>query len=102
MLRYTIYLCAIFLISCTGTYEQNQARMDDLYGCKKPGENLSKEKYKACLAKERADGETFFDLEGSLNDLISGEKNVVYQYEWFCYEKDSYNYGTLVITEKRI
>ena len=80
MLKYITVLCAIFLISCTGTYEQNQARMDDLYGCKKPGENLSKEKYKACLAKERADGETFFDLEGSLNDLISGEKNVVYQY----------------------
>ncbi len=80
MLRYTIYLCAIFLISCTGTYEQNQARMDDLYGCKKPGENLSKEKYKACLAKERADGESFFDLEGNLNDLIGGKEKVVYQY----------------------
>ena len=52
MLKYITVLCAIFLISCTGTYEQNQARMDDLYGCKKPGENLSKEKYKACLAKK--------------------------------------------------
>ncbi len=29
-------------------------------------------------------------------------KKVVEEYEWFCYEKDSYNYGTLVITEKRI
>ena len=54
--------------------------MDELYGCKKPGENLSKEKYKACLAKERAGGESLFDLEGELNDLISGKDNVVYQY----------------------
>ncbi len=54
--------------------------MDELYGCKKPGENLSKEKYKACLAKERAGGETLFDLEGNLNDLIRGKDNVVYQY----------------------
>ena len=71
---------AIFLISCTGTYEENQAKMDELYGCKKPGENLSKEKYRACLAKERADGKSFFNLEGDLNDLISGRNNVVYQY----------------------
>ena len=27
---------------------------------------------------------------------------VVEEYEWFCYEKDSYNYGTLIIVEKRI
>ena len=27
---------------------------------------------------------------------------VVQEYEWFCYEKDSYNYGTLIIVEKRI
>ena len=80
MLKYIIILCAIFLVSCTGTYEENQAKMDDLYGCKKPGENLSKEKYKACLAKERADGKSFFDLEGNLNDLISGKDKVVYQY----------------------
>jgi len=80
MLKYIIILCAIFLVSCTGTYEENQAKMDDLYGCKKPGENLSKKKYKACLAKERADGESFFDLEGNLNDLISGKDKVVYQY----------------------
>ena len=80
MLRCVYIFCAIFLISCTGTYEENQAKMDELYGCKKPGENLSKEKYKACLAKERAGGETLFDLEGDLNDLISGRNKVVYQY----------------------
>lgn len=29
-------------------------------------------------------------------------KKVVKEYEWFSYEKDSYNYGTLIIVEKRI
>jgi len=29
-------------------------------------------------------------------------KNVVMEYEWFCYEKDSYNYGTLIVTDRRI
>ena len=28
-------------------------------------------------------------------------RDVVKEYEWFCYEKDSYNHGTLVILEVR-
>jgi DNA-nicking Smr family endonuclease len=28
-------------------------------------------------------------------------KEVVQEYEWFCHEKDSYNYGTLIITETK-
>tara|TARA_R110000796_G_C14461908_1_gene424589 strand:- start:286 stop:393 length:108 start_codon:yes stop_codon:yes gene_type:complete len=28
-------------------------------------------------------------------------KNVVREYEWFCYERDSYNHGTLVIVEAK-
>jgi hypothetical protein len=27
-------------------------------------------------------------------------KGVVKEYNWFCYEKDSYNSGTLIIVEK--
>ena len=34
-----------------------------------------------------------------MRDIV---KNIVQEYEWFCYEKDSYNYGTLIITEKEI
>ena len=41
-------------------------------------------------------------ITGNSQQMKEIVKNVVYQYEWFCYEKDSYNYGTLVITEKRI
>jgi len=29
-------------------------------------------------------------------------KSVVKEYEWFCYEKDNYNYGTLIVTERRV
>lgn len=29
-------------------------------------------------------------------------RGVVKEYEWFCYEKDSYNYGTLIITEVKV
>jgi len=29
-------------------------------------------------------------------------KDVVEEYKWFCCEKDSYNYGTLVIKEKEL
>ena len=46
-MKYIILLCAVFLISCTGTYDENQAKMDEIYGCKKPGENLSTKKYQA-------------------------------------------------------
>ena len=28
--------------------------------------------------------------------------DVVNEYEWFCYEKNSYNYGTLTIVEKQV
>ena len=27
-------------------------------------------------------------------------KNVISEYEWFCYEKDSYNCGTLIVVER--
>ena len=40
----------------------------------------NKIKYRQCKAKERAGGESLFNLEGDLNDLIGGGKNVVYQY----------------------
>ena len=49
--------------------------MDELYGCKKPGENLSKEKYRACLAKERADGKSFFNLEMISEAIVDWYKN---------------------------
>ena len=38
---------------------------------------LSDVQYKACKAKERAEGESLFDLEGDLNDLIGGRDNKI-------------------------
>ena len=29
-------------------------------------------------------------------------RKIVREYEWFCYERDSYNYGTLIILESDI
>ncbi len=76
-----VILASLFLYSCGGKYEENQKKIKDLYGCKVPGENLSKQKYRDCLAKEQAEGERLFDLAGDLNDLIrGGNGGAVYQY----------------------
>ena len=29
-------------------------------------------------------------------------KNIIHEYQWFCYERDSYNYGTLIIVESSL
>ena len=38
-------------------------------------------------------------VTGNSEQMKTIVKNVVREYEWFCYEKDSYNHGTLVIVE---
>ncbi len=85
MLRCVYLILAIFLFqSCTGTYEENPKRSEELYGkCNNPADNLrsNKVKYKECIAKERAKGESLFGLDGDLNDLLGRSNNqVVYQY----------------------
>ena len=39
-------------------------------------------------------------VTGNSPEMKNIVKKVVEEYEWFCYEKDSYNRGTLIITEK--
>ena len=39
-------------------------------------------------------------ITGNSQQMKQIVKNVVEEYEWFCYDKDSYNYGTLIIMEK--
>jgi len=41
-------------------------------------------------------------ITGNSEQMKKIVKNVVMEYEWFCYEKDSYNYGTLIVTDRRI
>lgn len=60
----------LFLFSCTGTYEQNMAKLDEQYGCDNPHKLLSKRKYKECIAKQRAGGESVFDLSDGLDGLL--------------------------------
>lgn len=38
-------------------------------------------------------------ITGNSSQMKEIVKKVVQEYEWFCYEKDSYNYGTLIIVE---
>ena len=83
----TKYLCllfgAIFLHACSGNYQEQRSKAAELYGeCDIPSDNLkaNKIKYKQCKAKERAGGESLFNLAGDLNDLIVGRNTNVYQY----------------------
>ena len=77
---FPILLGLFFIYSCTGTYEKNMAELDEVYGCDSPHKNLSKSKYRACLAKQRAGGETMFDLADSFDGLLGkGEGNVIYK-----------------------
>ena len=81
MFRYiSIFFVSFFLISCGGNYQKNQQRLDEVYGeCDNPTKRikLSDVQYKACKAKERAEGESLFDLAGDLNDLIGGNDNKI-------------------------
>jgi len=72
----------IFFISCTqGNYKENQRKLDDLFGeCRNPSKPLSEKKYEQCMAKQRAEGETLFDIGQDINNLISGKNNnIIYQ-----------------------
>ena len=40
-------------------------------------------------------------ITGNSEQMKTIVKNVVEEYEWFCYEKDSYNHGTLVVVEAK-
>tara|TARA_Y100001935_G_scaffold164147_1_gene134983 strand:+ start:196 stop:762 length:567 start_codon:yes stop_codon:yes gene_type:complete len=84
MIRLLItFLGIVFLHSCSGNYQEKREQAAKMYGeCDIPSENLkaNKIKYKQCKAKERANGESLFNLAGDLNDLIDGKNSTVYQY----------------------
>ena len=41
-------------------------------------------------------------VTGNSENMKNIVRNVVKEYQWFCHEKDSYNYGTLIVTETQI
>ena len=70
----------LFFYSCTSTHQQNMAKLDDQFGCDNPQRILSKAKYRQCLAKQRAGGESMFNLEGDFNKLLSkNDSGIIYQ-----------------------
>ena len=77
MIRYILVLMSIFLFnSCSGNHQERMEELDSVYGvCDNPARNYKKgtKKYELCKDKERAEGESFFGLDGNLSDIISGE-----------------------------
>lgn len=85
------YICLIvfptilFLQACTGNYDKNMSKLNEIYGeCDNPANSSRYKKgskrWENCKARERAQGEQLFDIRGEINDLIGGKnKNVVYQ-----------------------
>ena len=72
----------IFLYACTsGKHQANLERQISYYGeCDNPQKVMSGRKYKECLAKERAGGESLFDLTADFDKLLGRDSNeVVYQ-----------------------
>ena len=85
MLRLFPLLLSIFVLqACSGDHQAKMAELDSVYGvCDNPARNYNKgsKKYELCKDKERAEGESLFGFDGSLSDIISGNKgdNVIYQ-----------------------
>ena len=42
------------------------------------------------------------EITGNSKHMKNIVRKIVSEYNWFCYEKDSYNYGTLIIMEREI
>lgn len=38
-------------------------------------------------------------ITGNSMEMKNIVRKIVEEYEWFCYERDSYNHGTLIIVE---
>ena len=77
-----LFLLIFFLQGCSGNHEKNMSKLDEIYGeCDNPA-NASKYKYgskrwKNCKARERAQGEEFFDIGGEINELLGNRNNNV-------------------------
>lgn len=39
-------------------------------------------------------------ITGNSPNMKKIVRKIVKEYEWFCYEKNNYNYGTLIVVEK--
>ena len=41
-------------------------------------------------------------VTGNSTEMKTIVKKIVKEYKWFCYEKDSYNHGSLVVVEETL
>lgn len=76
-----LFLFSLFLItSCSSNskYKDNLERLDQVYGeCDNPMRTISKINYRICKDKERAGGESLFNLEEDFDELFNGKKRQV-------------------------
>ena len=82
MFRVTLlFLISIFLISCGGNLEENQKKLDEVYGvCDNPIRALTTRQYKLCQAKQAANEESVFNLSNDFSRLMGGGNDtIVYQ-----------------------
>tara|TARA_B100001093_G_scaffold512840_1_gene583467 strand:- start:713 stop:1282 length:570 start_codon:yes stop_codon:yes gene_type:complete len=84
MLKFiSLVVCFFILYGCSndGSHQKNKERLKEVYGeCDNPFEPISRRKYKECKAKERAGGETLFDLGDDFSKLLGNNNaNVIYQ-----------------------
>jgi hypothetical protein len=83
MIKKTLMLMVIVftLFACTGNHEKRLAELDEIYGCDNPARNLNKFDYKQCLAAQRANNESFFDINNSFKKAfnLGGDQTIAYQ-----------------------
>ena len=83
----SLFILSLFILlqACSGNYDKNVGKLDEIHGeCDNPANSAiykkGSKRWENCKARERAQGEEFFDIRGEINDLIGGKnKNVVYQ-----------------------
>ena len=76
-----ISMTFLVIYGCTGTHQQNIERLDEVYGCDNPHKSMSQRKYKECIAKQRAGGESLFNLTEDFDKLLgnNNDTNIIYQ-----------------------
>ncbi|HAI39877.1 MAG TPA: hypothetical protein DCM40_18165 [Maribacter sp.] len=41
-------------------------------------------------------------VTGNSSEMKTIARKIIKEYNWFCHERDSYNHGTLIVTEDKI
>jgi len=72
------FLATIMGCSNSNQHKNNMDRLDQVYGeCDNPMKTLTKRQYKICKDKERAGGESLFNLEEGFDEIFYGKNSQV-------------------------